>query len=265
MIIFHSTNNSKCLSTQIYPAIKRGWKDNKNKNIHFFWGWVNFLNHNTLKEIENKNEEWWFIDNGYLTKQITRYPNPIIHNYDKTYFRICKMSKHTKIFELQSDGKRRAQLKDKKINCDFPGWKKNRDKVLLCPSSEGVTQIERKITQKQWCDEQIKKLNLKENEISFRNKPRPENKWWNTSINDELKESRITITFMSLVSVDSILQGVPVICDRNNVANILSSKDVKNPLYEKSTIVNSWLDCLADNQFTLDEISNGTAYQTLEK
>ena len=27
---------------------------------------------------------------SYLTEQITRYPEPIIHNYDKTYFRICK-------------------------------------------------------------------------------------------------------------------------------------------------------------------------------
>ena len=25
-----------------------------------------------------KNEEWWYVDVGYITEQITRYPEPII-------------------------------------------------------------------------------------------------------------------------------------------------------------------------------------------
>ena len=32
---------------------------------------------------EAQGEEWWYVDVGYLTEQITRYPEPIINNYDK--------------------------------------------------------------------------------------------------------------------------------------------------------------------------------------
>ena len=45
-----------------------------------------------------KGVEWWYVDVGYITEQITRYPEPIIHNYDRTYFRICKGNIHSKSF-----------------------------------------------------------------------------------------------------------------------------------------------------------------------
>ena len=48
---------------------------------------------------EAQGEEWWYVDNGYMTQQITRYPEPIIHDYDKTYFRICKGGIHTTKFK----------------------------------------------------------------------------------------------------------------------------------------------------------------------
>ena len=41
--------------------------------VHFFWG----LAGNNIREIREcieRNEEWWYVDVGYLTEQITRYP-----------------------------------------------------------------------------------------------------------------------------------------------------------------------------------------------
>tara|TARA_S200000501_G_C20627520_1_gene657401 strand:+ start:541 stop:849 length:309 start_codon:yes stop_codon:yes gene_type:complete len=94
MIVTHDISWNQCLSNQLFPAIKKGWKDGKRSHkIHFFWG----LGSNNLKEIEEvkqSGEEWWYIDVGYITEQITRYPTPIINDYDKTYFRIVKGSMH---------------------------------------------------------------------------------------------------------------------------------------------------------------------------
>ena len=38
MIITHDIPWAACLSNQLFPAIKKGWKDSKMKPVHFFWG-----------------------------------------------------------------------------------------------------------------------------------------------------------------------------------------------------------------------------------
>jgi hypothetical protein len=63
----------------------------------------------------------WYVDLGYITQQITRYPSPIIHDYDKTYFRIVKGEIHT-IRGRVGDGKRVNQLEHKGIDAKFKGW-----------------------------------------------------------------------------------------------------------------------------------------------
>ena len=87
MIITHKIKWNKCLSHKIWPAIKKGWQDTPMKPIHFFWGLAG-TNILQIKSCIEKNEEGWYVDNGYLTQQITRYPAPIIHDIDKTYFNI---------------------------------------------------------------------------------------------------------------------------------------------------------------------------------
>ena len=88
MIITHNIPWDKCLSKQLFPAIEKGWTDT-DKPIHFFWGLAG-QNRKEIRKCMESGEEWWYVDVGYLTQQITRYPEPKIHDYDKTYFRICK-------------------------------------------------------------------------------------------------------------------------------------------------------------------------------
>ena len=94
MLITHEIEWDKCLSKQLWPAIKKGWQDTQMRPVHFFWGLAG-KNIPHIKGCIERNEEWWYVDNGYLTQQITRYPEPKIHDYDKTYFRIVKGSLHT--------------------------------------------------------------------------------------------------------------------------------------------------------------------------
>ena len=138
----------KCLSHQIWPAIEKGWQD-EDKPIHFFWG-LGGNNPSEIRECMKNKEEWWYVDVGYLTQQITRYPSPIIHDYDKTYFRICKGGIHTNLGRVGS-GQRLTELEHKGIDVEFKGWYTGKTKhILLAPSSQTVTFHMNGVSQEEW-------------------------------------------------------------------------------------------------------------------
>ena len=267
MIITHNIPWDKCLSKQLFPAIEKGWSS-EGRPTHFFWG----LAGNNLKGIREcieKNEEWWYVDVGYLTQQITRYPEPIIHDYDKTYFRICKGNIHTIRCKVGS-GERLQKLEHQGIDVDFKGWNTGETThILLAPSSQTVTYHINGISQDDWVKqvtEEIKKHT--DIPIKFRNKPRPGNQWWETDIKDDLKDCHCLVTNMSLAGVDAILNQVPVICHQRNICSFISSKDIKyikKPMRAGRKTVNEWLKMIAENQFTIPEIEDGTAYRILQE
>ena len=51
----------------------KNWKD-EDRNIHFFWG-LGGANTSLIRECIERKEEWWYVDVGYFTEQITRYMN----------------------------------------------------------------------------------------------------------------------------------------------------------------------------------------------
>lgn len=270
MIITHNIPWEKCLSHQIWPAIGKGWKD-EDKPIHFFWG----LAGKNIPEIamcEAQGEEWWYIDVGYLTQQITRYPEPVINDYSRTYFRIVKGGLHT-IRGSIGDSSRLTMLKDKAIDCEFKGWNTDDNKddkhILLCPSSPTVTFHINGMTQQEWIDQTTEELRKHtKREIVVRNKPRPGNQWWNTDIKDELKNAHCLVTNMSLAAVDAVMNYVPAITHVNNITSPVTGRDLKfieRPFKPGRKTMNEWLNFVVDNQFTLLEIENGTAYKHLKE
>ena len=104
--------------------------------------------------------------------------------------------------------------------------------------------------------------------IKDRNKPRPKNEWWGKDIREDLKDCHCLVTNMSLASVDSILNKVPVICAGTNVAYPVSGRDprkINKPLRPGRKTVEEWLKFIVEHQFTLQEIEDGVAYKTLQK
>lgn len=266
MIITHELAWDKCLSHQIWPAIKKGWKD-EDKPIHFFWG-LGGNNVNEIKQVRERKEEFWFIDTGYLTQQITRYPSPVIHDIDKTYFRICKGSFHTNIGKVGT-GQRLEILRSKGIDAEFKGWNTGETKhILLCPSSQTVTYHINGISQEDWIKTAIQEIGKHtDREIVFRNKPRPGNKWWNTDIQKDLKNCHALVTNMSLSAFDALLNYVPVFAENNSVMGPVTSRDIskiEKPLRPGRKTMEEWLKFVAENQFTLKEMASGEAYETLK-
>jgi len=265
MIITHKLSWGDCLSHQIFPAIEKGWQD-EDRPIHFFWG----LGGNNTKEIQQcieKEEEWWMIDVGYFTEQIVRYPIPKIKDYDKTYFRIVKGGLHTRNGRV-GNGKRLNDLKNKGIDVEFKGWYTGETKhILVAPSSQTVTFNINGINQDQWIymvTEELKKWT--DREIRVRNKPRPGNKWWNTDIKDDLKDCHALVTNMSLSAIDAIMNRVPAFTHGKNVTTQVTSRDITKidkPLRPGRKTMEEWLKYVVENQFTIEEMENGTAFKTL--
>jgi len=73
---------------------------------------------------------------------------------------------------------------------------------------------------------------------------------------------------MSLAAVDAILNGVPCITDKKNVANFVSSQDISRinlPYKPYDTEINKWMRMLSYNQFTIKEIEDGIAFKVLQE
>ena len=267
MIITHEIEWDKCLSHKIWPAIKKGWKDTQMRPIHFFWGLAG-KNIPYIKGCIERNEEWWYVDNGYLTQQITRYPEPKIHDLDKTYFRIVKGGLHTLQGKSGSVDRLRV-LENQGIDVQFKGWTTNTEHILLCPSSPTVTFFINDMSQEEWEENVRSELRQHtDRPIKFRNKPRPGNQWWNTDIKEDLKGCHCLITNMSLAAVDAVINQVPVLTHRNNVAFKVSIDNIHNinktPKLPRE-VVEPWLNMLSQNQFTIPEIEEGLAYKILNE
>ena len=267
MIITHDLDWDKCLSKQLWPAIKKGWQDTQMRPVHFFWGLAG-KNIPYIKGCIERNEEWWYVDNGYLTQQITRYPEPKIHDLDKTYFRIVKGGLHTQKGKTGSV-ERLSKLEQQGIDVKFKGWTDNTDHILLCPSSPTVTQFVNDISQEEWVESVKSELRQHtDRPIKFRNKPRPGNEWWNTNIKDDLKGAHCLITNMSLAAVDAVINQVPVLTHSKNVAFNVSINNLPNinkPFKPSREIIDPWLNMLSHNQFTIPEIEDGTAFRILNE
>ena len=267
MLITHEIEWDKCLSKQLWPAIKKGWQDTQMRPVHFFWGLAG-KNIPYIKGCIERNEEWWYVDNGYLTQQITRYPEPKIHDYDKTYFRIVKGGLHTQKGKTGSV-ERLSKLEQQGIDVKFKGWTDNTDHILLCPSSPTVTQFVNDISQEEWVESVKSELRQHtDRPIKFRNKPRPGNQWWNTNIKDDLKGAHCLITNMSLAAVDAVINQVPVLTHSKNVAFNVSINNLPNinkPFKPSREIIDPWLNMLSHNQFTIPEIEDGTAFRILNE
>ena len=265
MIITHKLNWSKCLSHQIWPAIEKGWPD-EGRPVHFFWG----LAGNNISEIRKcmeLNEEYYFVDTGYISKPIHRYPEPKILDEKRTYFRICKGSFHTNKGKVNTP-ERLEKLKQLGIDAEFKGWRDTGKHILLCPSSPTVTFQMNGITQDEWVE--VAKREIRKHtdrEIIFRNKPRPGNKWWNTNIKDDLKNCYALVTNYSLSAFDALLNYVPVFAEANSVMGPVTSRDIskiEKPLRPGRKTMEEWLKFVSENQFTLKEMASGKAYEILK-
>ena len=88
-----------------------------------------------------------------------------------------------------------------------------------------------------------------------------------TDIKEDLKNCHALVTNYSLSAFDALLNYVPVFAEANSVMGPVTSRDIskiEKPLKPGRKTMEEWLKFVAENQFTLKEMADGTAYETLK-
>ena len=261
MIIKHFNDNPNCLSHQVLPALEQGWEDTGDRKVHFFFGYPKA---NQVRKLNRTGEEWWFVDYGYMSAFIDRHP-PKIHQYNKTYFRVTKVAWHiTKLVDI--DRKRFDVLVDQGVTKHFEGWKyKKNGHILICSSSDLVTSFFTGKIVQDWIQEEMFNLKISTgNAVIWRDKPRPSNQWWNRSIAEDLKGASFVRTLISGAAVDALILGYPSMVPSYHALSALNMDPVKNKIPTEDAVKDVIYN-LANNQFTIDEMKSGLAYNSMRK
>lgn len=192
---------------------------------------------------------------------------------------IQKKPQHKHIwYRISKNGHMQTTLKDvtgerweKIFKPHFPVKKYHRkgNHILVCPLGQTVGNLYGQDA-KEWLKKTLAILKANtDREIVVRHKPimkggkfKPKR-----ALDEDLKNCYAVVTHSSTVAVEAQLQGIPTFCDKSCCALPVSHSDfslIENPLYDID-VRQEWLHTLAWSQFSLPEITDGTALKHLRK
>ena len=82
-------------------------------------------------------------------------------------------------------------------------------------------------------------------------------------LSEDLKNAWACVTSCSISAIEAVCSGKPVFCDRKSFASHIGNEnlqDIENPMFVSPE---DWLYSLAYQQFTPEELGNGTAMEIL--
>lgn len=209
----------------------------------FFYG-VDKSNAEVWRQVVAGGQEFFYSDNSYF--DATR----------QHHFRVTRNAlQHSGRGE--SDGKRFAAL-----GIEIKPWRAGGDYILLCPQSEHFmhTVVGENGS---WVPRTIAALQrITDRPIKVRH--------WSAnkaiqsaSLAQDLEHAHSVVTWSSAAAVSAVLAGVPVVtmgqCAAEPMAGAL--KDIEN--LPRSDDRLGWANVLADQQWSMEEIRNGTAWRAL--
>ena len=188
--------------------------------------------------------DWYYCDNAYFDS--TR----------QQYFRITRN-------RLQHSGYGSSDMaRFRKLNIQITPWKDTGKHIVVCPQSD---EFMRTIVgfNGDWCAETVAALaSLTDRPVKLRTWGRDKNKLAATLAAD-LMDAYALVTWSSAAAVTAVLAGVPVVvlsadCAAMPMSGAMSKLEAL-PRRDRSV----WSGVLADNQWTLDEFKDGTAWKML--
>jgi hypothetical protein len=199
---------------------------------------------------------WYYVDNSYFDK------------HRGLYFRVTKNALQVDPAGKKSDGKRFA-----KLGVSIKPWRTITlgEDILICPQSDAFMKSTLGCVT-DWADETVRQLKAWDIPMQ-RVRVRP----WNRdkvavalALQDDLKNLRLLITHSSASAITAILEGIPAISTGDNAAAYrlggpFTESNVLAPLRAADDQRLLFAQVLADNQFTLEEFRDGTAWAWLQK
>ena len=267
LTIYAPSNNPKSKCWEVFNGVQKHWiedvkfADNgldyfcNDDTQSMFWGLVN-NNTNLIHQIEEAGQNWWFTDTPYFGRFDNTNLRPNNH-----YWRICKNNIHVGYIS-GLDNKRlkkfNVQVKDKTNKGDY---------ILVCPSSPGINNF---INEQDWLDKTIKVIKQHtDRPIVIRHKPRGRGTSGPSEalipIEKQLENAYACVTSCSISAVESLCEGVPVVCHQSSFAEPICGTDLSKIESLNYVDPSNWLNSLAYQQFTPEEFNNGTAVSILKE
>lgn len=225
------------------------WADNyiasTNKHVAIGYGILrrtaDVFRHNAANNID-----YYEVDRGYI--------NP---SHYEGYYRISRNALQATYKEQDLPGGRLDRLKFEKAN-----WHHPKGQIIVCPPSEYIENHCNFVPG--WWEREIVKV-LENGNRSFKVREKSDT----TPLEHDLKDAYCVITFNSNVAVDAAIKGVPVVTGAHSIAgrwcgnsltNVVDGK-IAPPTAER---VDKLLRFISHNQFTLEEMRDGSAWKTLQ-
>ena len=198
-------------------------------------------------------ENYYYFDHAYLfgNKHTTsKEVGDIVYRLTKNYFHIRDIKKLDKTdYERIEKYKPFVELKP---------WQYEGDYILFIPPNPHVKNYYYYDDWEERALKTIKKHTRKEIKIRTKDSKEP--------LEKDLENAFCTVSYQSTVCIKSIMNGIPSFCADVSMGVPVSLTDlskIENPLY--TTEREQWIDSLLANQFTMQEISNGTAKRIVDK
>lgn len=200
-------------------------------------------------------EPWFYCDNSYIDK------------HRGIYFRVTKNALQVDPCDKTSDGKRFA-----KLNVPIKERQTSGAGTLLVPQSD---QFMKSIGMPGWAavtsEKTLKWLEHGSAAFSFKVHPWDRNKdKRNATFAEMLPSTRLVITHSSAAAITALLEGVPAISTSHTAAAYwlggpFDPLNVRDPVLPSVEERQHFANVLADNQFTLGEFRDGTAWRWLNE
>lgn len=193
------------------------------------------------------NVDYYEVDRGYI--------NP--RHFDG-YYRISKNRLQAKYKDLDLPNDRLDKLRFERAE-----WFSPKGRVIVCPPSDYIEDY-LGFQHGWWEDKIVQELANTPRLFKVRHKSDT------TPLEHDLQDAYCVITLNSNVAVDASIKGVPVIAGeysiagrwcKNSLAEVIEDK-IAAPSIES---VDKLLRFISYNQFTLEEIRNGTAWRLLHE
>lgn len=196
---------------------------------------------------------YYYIDNAYF--------DPC----RQVYFRVTRDALQFRYTEsCVTDGRRFAALK-------LPDFKPQRERgkhVLVCPQSDAFMRICAKYVGS-WPDDTVRALRkLTAREIRVRPWNGNKAKWY-ASLPQDLYDCHALVTWSSASAITALFAGVPaIVTSPESIAWELCGQGlavIESPRFPQRWQLQHFAGVVADQQFTLDEMRKGLAWDTLER
>lgn len=218
-------------------------------------------------EIENcksNGRDFYYIDTGY----VGNFPSPGNPSGKKIWHRVVKNNlQHFKSVNVPQDRWNNLLKQDPRLN--WSGWKTFNKKILLVlPNPKACRYYN--IDCDSWIQETTEKIKTYSNlPIEVRVKGSRSERNHGYSIYSAFDSGvYATVSFNSIASLESVLYGIPAYVSVDCAASPLASNDLstlKNPYRPTSDEIIKMCKTISYGQFTVEELSNGTAWKLLNE